>query len=228
MVHAVGPAGLVATAPIYKPALAVYPSDVRSVPLAPAEERVLRKLLDTGPCNAAAVKPRPLATRLLELGLVVELPPARGRKAAQLDLSEDGRRHAEGLPPEKVTLADLYREIRTLGARVDALAASLGKQTALEEPPATVTPDRFEQELARALRELDRRGRHGGLVPLPELRRALAKLGMSRSDFDEALLERERAFSIDLKVAHDGRQLADASDALRDPARGLLYYVVLR
>ena len=68
----------------------MYPSDVRSVPLAPAEERVLRKLLDGGPCSVAAVKPRPVAARLLELGLVMELPRARGRKVAQLELSDDG------------------------------------------------------------------------------------------------------------------------------------------
>lgn len=227
--HGHGDVGLV-----YKVGVGVYPSDVRSVPLAPAEERVLRKLLE-GPSSVGAAKARVVATRLVELGLVAELPRPRKTAEPRIELTEAGRREAERLPPVKVGLADLYREIRALREQVTALAQALergdgrasvpGDGAAAAEP---VTDERFDREMTGALRELDRRGRHGGLVPVPELRRALSTLGMSQAAFDRALLERERAFLIDLKVAHDRHKLPDAAEALDDPARGLLYYVVLR
>jgi DNA-binding MarR family transcriptional regulator len=208
---------------------------VRSVPLAPAEERVLRKLWKSGPSTVAAAKATAVAPRLVKMGLITELPAARKSAVRKIDLTDAGRRQAERLGPEKVTPADLYRELVAVRERLDALADSLSVTKAgasltsggSGEAPA-VDQARFERELQTALRELDRRGRHGGLVPVPELRRALAALGLSQRAFDEALLDRERAFVIDLKVAHDGRQLADAAEAVHDPGRGLLYYAVLR
>ena len=191
-----------------------------SLPLAPLEEKLLRKLWTSGPTTAKAARASAATVgRLVADGLVREAG-GTGKSAARLELTEAGRARADALPPEKPTLAWVARELSAIRQRLEALAGA--------EAPVAAPATGFDAALQAAIGDLDRRGRHGGLVPIPEVRRALAGLGLSHAAFDEALLERERAFEVDLKLANDPRAVADAAEGIRDPGRGLLYYVVRR
>lgn len=217
------------------------PKIVPSLALSLPEEKVVRKLCTSGPATAAQVKATPgLVKRLLELGLVSELLPETKRGKVKLALTEAGRAAAARLPKERVTQADLYREILALREQVQELKELLEPRP---QPAKAPTPEPltetsplgrsapladFTAALRAALGEIDRRGRHGGLVPLPEVRKALSGLGLSREAFDEALLEQERAFAVDLKTAHDPQSLVDREQGISDTGRGVLYYVVLR
>jgi hypothetical protein len=214
---------------------------VLSPSLSPSEEKVIRKLSKGGPATVKQLKASALMVKcLLELGLVSELLPETKRGAAKLVLTEAGGAAAARLPPEKVTQADLYREIVALRGQVSELKELLG---ALPLPTKAATPEPladtsslsraspltdFTAVLLGALGEIDRRGRHGGLVPIPEVRKALSGLGLSREAFDEALMEQERAFTVDLKAAHDPQSVVDREQGISDTGRGVLYYVVRR
>ena len=181
-----------------------------------------------------------LVKRLLEMGLVNELSAQKKGTKPKLTLTEAGRAAAQELPKERVTQVDLYREIIALRRQVSELKELfIARPTSLPAPTAappesTSAPGRapspadFAAALLAALGEIDRRGRHGGLVPLPELRKALSGLGLSREAFDEALLEQERAFTVDLKAVHDPQGLVDRDQGISDAGRGILYYVVRR
>jgi hypothetical protein len=86
----------------------------------------------------------------------------------------------------------------------------------------------FEAELLSVLGDLDRRERHAGMVPIPEVRAVFLQRGWTRSAFDEQLLRAERDFVVDLKIANDPARLAEPELAIEEPGRGHLQYVVLR
>jgi hypothetical protein len=86
----------------------------------------------------------------------------------------------------------------------------------------------FDSDLLELLGQLDRRGRHGGLVPIPDVRAAFLRRGWTRRAFDQRLLQAERDFVIDLKTANDPGRLAEPELAIEEPGRGHLQYVVLR
>jgi hypothetical protein len=217
------------------------PKIVPSASLTPSEEKVIRKLRKSGPATVTQLKAdAPLVKRLGELGLVSELLPDTKRGKVKLALTEAGLAAAARLPKERVTQVDLYREILALREQVEELKEILLPRPRLAKAPTPepladtspldqpATPADFAAALRAALGEIDRRGRHGGLVPLPEVRKALSGLGLSREAFDEALLEQERAFAVDLKTAHDPQSLVDREQGISDTGRGILYYVVLR
>jgi len=208
-----------------------------SLVLSPPEEKALRALWNRGPLSrgklgvdAATVR------RLMDAGWVNEFAPARKREAAKLALTEAGRGVAVRVPPVKPTLADLYRELtaaREEIAELRSLIGSRGASAAPSEPAAkaasaAVDPQAFLAALREALGEIDRRGRHGGLVPMGDVRRALAHLGLAREAFDAALLEQERVYAVDLKIANNPAKVKAPDDGIPIEGRGLLYYVVLR
>jgi hypothetical protein len=195
------------------------------------EHKLLRELLAarSPPTRAKLARgaAAPVLDRLVQMGLVRTLPAGKGR-AARFELSHEGRRCAEEITrryPARISLSMLYAEVLRIGDELEDLRTRLA-------PPAPKksagTNGNFERELRAALGELDRRGRYGGLVPIPELRRALAPLHLSREDFDRALLEQERAFAVDLKTAHDPTSIKDSDQAVWDEGRGWLYYAVAR
>lgn len=118
-------------------------------------------------------------------------------------------------------------------AALQKVALEGGQQhLSLPRPAAPRPVDGAEilPHLPGALRLLDARGRHGGLVPIPELRHAIQDRipGLTREAFDAGLIALERAFDIDLKIANDPRTLPGASDGIEVPGRGLIYYAVVR
>ena len=130
--------------------------------------------------------------------------------------------------PHKPTLADVYSLLEEVHHDVRGLRdLSRGAPWSLLPTPAAGPPD-LDALLQRTLREVNARGQHGGLVPLPALRRALSPQGVARTALDQALLQGERDRKIELKTANDPTMAPDAQDGLPVPGRGLLYYVVVR
>lgn len=84
-----------------------------------------------------------------------------------------------------------------------------------------------EQDIIAIVRELNRSGRHGGLVPISEIRGA-AKGHLSRSEVDALLLEMERKFILDLKIANDPRALSDGGASGIPRGQTVAYWVVVR
>lgn len=131
----------------------------------------------------------------------------------------------------KVTMADLAARIDELAARIEELTRLLGANTPAEAAPSPAPvrdAARFEDEILRVVRELDTRGRFGGMVPIPEARGVFLEAGWTREAFDRALVAAERDFVVDLKIANDPSRLARPELAIDDASRGLLQYVVAR
>ena len=127
----------------------------------------------------------------------------------------------------RTEIAQLRAEVRAGFADLRALILSLAESRNGER----VTPHDpivFRKALRAAVTEIDRRDRHDGIVPIGKLRRTLAHLGLNRTTFDAALLEEERAYIVDLKVANDPTRVRDPEEGIVIESRGLLYFVVLR
>ena len=110
---------------------------------------------------------------------------------------------------------------------VGAVREAIGERPKGAQPaPAEAVP--LDAAIAGAIRDADRLGRHGGLVPIPEVRRLVAeRTGATRAQFDAALLGLERQFRVDLKLANDARR-SDAAEGIEVPGRGLVYFVLAR
>lgn len=211
------------------------PVVLTSPPMKPEQQKLLVQLLK-GPKTEGQLRANAKDLQALldaDPSLVATEPVPVGRKAKpRFSLTAVGKREAEaivhapkpGKPevPARPTTKDLY--LLVLSVR-DELRAALARPAA---PPERHLPADFDETLRRTLQELNARGQHGGLVPLPELRRALAPLGVGRDALDRALLERQDARSLDLKTANDPSLAPDAADGIALPGRGLLYYVVVR
>lgn len=132
----------------------------------------------------------------------------------------------------KVTMADLAARIDELAARIEELTRLLGAKVTPAEAAPSPAPARdaarFEEEIVRVVRDLDTRGRFGGMVPIPEARGVFLEAGWTREAFDRALVAAERDFVVDLKIANDPSRLARPELAIDDASRGLLQYVVAR
>ncbi len=121
--------------------------------------------------------------------------------------------------------ADLA-ELRTL---LTTLVASSKNNAALKAVSAVpFDPIVFRKALRTTISEIDRRDHHDGLVPIGKVRRTLAYLGLDRPTFDAALLEEERAYTVDLKVANDPTRVKEPEGGISVEGRGLLYFVVIR
>ena len=127
----------------------------------------------------------------------------------------------------RTEIAQLRAEVRAgfadLRALIIALAESRNGERVTPHDPIV-----FRKALRAAVTEIDRRDRHDGIVPIGKLRRTLAHLGLNRATFDAALLEEERAYIVDLKVANDPTRIKDPDEGIVIEGRGLLYFVVLR
>ena len=138
--------------------------------------------------------------------------------------------------PSAATVDQVQALLRELEARllerikeqvVGAVREVIGEQpTGAHPAPAATEP--IDSAIAGAIRDADRLGRHGGLVPIPEVRRLVAeRTGATRAQFDAALLGLERQFRVDLKLANDARR-SDAAEGIEVPGRGLVYFVLAR
>jgi hypothetical protein len=115
-------------------------------------------------------------------------------------------------------------------AALEAPAVAPGAASALAPPPPAADPAALRQAIVAAIGDLDARGRLGGLVPIPELRRELVARGVTAAaaEVTAALEDLERAWTIDLSVAQAPTQVAERAAGIERPGRGLLYYVARR
>jgi len=126
-------------------------------------------------------------------------------------------------------VSELEQRIALLERTVRELTARAHHET--PAPPAAALPQApapagLEGDVFDVIRSLDREGRLDGLVPIPWLRRRFPSA--HKLQLDRALLELERGFRIDLKIANDPLAVEAAGDGILHPARGLLYYAVVR
>ncbi len=215
----------------------------------PPEEKLLRALWAKGPLTRGQARAdADTVRRLIATNLVEELPPSRKRAAPKLALTDAGRDAASKLPPAKPTQADLFRQLAALREELADLrqfvTARLGAGPPAPEPPAAAPPasehpatpgsadsnslDHVGKQVREAVIALDRTERLGGLVPIPQLRRALRDTRLHGAAFDDTMLALEEQFVIDLKVANDPHRLDDCDEGIDTPGRGLLYFVVAR
>ncbi len=126
--------------------------------------------------------------------------------------------------PRAATLEDLQALEARLNQKLDQIAQQLLAPQVQSKPGAN--GKQVEAVIPAAIRQADQQGRHGGLVPIPEVRRlVLQQTGATRAQFDQALLAMERDFRVDLKIADDARR-ADAPEGIQVPGRGLVYYAL--
>lgn len=165
--------------------------------------------------------------------------PAAGAKGAKVAKKVVAARKPKAV---RVTLGSLSEQVATLAAEVSTMSAALASLVAhlsstspaladaqLVAPPvADVDYESFETDLLATMGVLDRSGRHAGLIPVPELRIAFLERGWVRAAFDERLLQAERDFIVDLKVADDPLTLANPDLAIQERGRGYLQYAVAR
>jgi hypothetical protein len=140
-----------------------------------------------------------------------------------------------------LTAADLAASEARILARIDLLARKLGVDLSLQptehadapiaapaptHPAPAAVSAAVSAGILAAIREADLAGRHGGLVPIPEVRKlAAARTGVSRDRFDSALLALERDLRVDLKIANDPNR-PDAEEGIRVNGRGLVYFAL--
>jgi hypothetical protein len=124
----------------------------------------------------------------------------------------------------------LQEELKTIeqSLRSDNNDAPMSTVDPIASSVLSFDPVAFRKALRTAVPEINRRDRHDGLVPIGKIRRMLAYLGLNRSTFDAALLEEERAYIVDLKIANDPTRVKDPEEGISIEGRGLLYFVVLR
>ena len=125
-------------------------------------------------------------------------------------------------------LATIAQTLATLVAHVSPKSAAVLDAESVDQPIAPVDYESFETDLLATMGTLDRSGRHAGLIPVPELRIAFLERGWARAAFDERLLQAERDFIVDLKVADDPLTLANPDLAIQERGRGYLQYAVAR
>ncbi len=143
--------------------------------------------------------------------------------------------------------ANLVARLDAIKTRLDALAP-LPAETAPEPRPATPEPrpatpeprpaaaakdppsESLKTAILAAVAMLDRKHRHGGMVPIPALRRELRVGGDLSTDeeVNAALLTLEREYSIDLLVAQSPTTVPDRAAGIERPGKGLAYYVAPR
>ncbi len=215
--------------------------------LEPNEILVLCALRDGARRPAEIKRPgaaaRNAALRTLEGAGLVEA--RKEGRAILLALTADGARVSADLvaPPapaaprsragsSEVVLGQILGALDALRQAVARIEARLDAQFAPVAPspprPAAVEQREVRGAILSALRELDARHRFGGLVPIPELRRALAPHGFAPTAVDGALEALEQDFVIDLNVAQAPTQVSESAAGILRPGRGLLYYVARR
>jgi hypothetical protein len=217
---------------VYRPRVILSPEDLALL----AQVKAAKKL-------APDDSNRALFAGLLARGLVKEGSAGRGAaKHAVYSLAPEGTKalkppKAQPKPraqkPAPVTGAELAALEARLLARIDLLARALGVELGASTrgqpvPAPVVATEAFSAAVHGAIRDVDLAGRHGGLVPIPELRKLVAlRTGATREQFDLALLSLERDFKVDLKIANYPTR-PDAAEGIRVQGRGLVYFALAK
>src|SRR5260370_19080976 len=118
------------------------------------------------------------------------------------------------------SLADIEALEARLSRKLDQIVELLAPHP---QSKSGATGKQIEAAIPAAIRQADQQGRHGGLVPIPEVRRlVLQQTGATRAPVDHALLAMERDFHLHLKIADDPRR-PDAPEGIQVPARRPVY-----
>src|SRR5262245_36470141 len=129
------------------------------------EIRALSKLT-AGPASAGSLRlTAEQVSALAAEGLVVTRPGRRGTVMLEITLAGRERAAAAPPPPAKKLSTD---------ARLQRIEEILGKILERLPPPAPARPlGEVKQVLMATIADLDSARRYGGLVPIPEIRRAV-------------------------------------------------------
>jgi hypothetical protein len=180
------------------------PAGLRSLNSGNVEE-VLARLAARGFLETLTRGKRP--TYQLTTAVANALKPPRPQKPAR----------------KAASLADIEALEARLSRKLDQIVELLAPHP---QSKSGANGKQIEAAIPAAIRQADQQGRHGGLVPIPEVRRlVLQQTGATRAQFDQALLAMEREFRVDLKIADDPRR-ADAPEGIQVPGRGLVYYAL--
>ncbi|MBI5535180.1 MAG: hypothetical protein HY898_20805 [Deltaproteobacteria bacterium] len=109
--------------------------------------------------------------------------------------------------------------------KLAALEPRLHTRLSSHDNPALVAEDPAARVLA-AIQEIDRAQRLDGIVPLHLVRAQLADI--PALSLDRVLVDLERQYRIDLKIANDPKTVSQPDSGIRLPGRGLAYYAALR
>lgn len=215
----------------------------------PEQEQLLSRLRTffPGPVLESRLSGVPPAQRaavleeLVCLGLVeVVAPIGRGRKPRYV-LTAQGREEAKRLalkPPPKApprpTVKSLAGRVDELAARLDGLERRMGQLEARPRAPRAAPQagadepsyEAFRHLAREAYEQFDRAGQTLGLVPIPDLRRAL-DARVPRGAFDTHLLRLHQEGVVDLMPHHHPASLTEERrrDALQHTSAGLLYFL---
>jgi hypothetical protein len=174
------------------------------------------------------------AEALVALGFAEIHKDRDGRRTIRL--TEKGRGAKEQLRAPRRKMANL-EDLRALEERVVLRVAAL-LDTKLQEleprlrtmPPAhkpeVVVVDGLGSRVLSAIQELDEAQHLDGIVPIASLRNVLCD--MPAALLNQSLIELERQYRIDLKIANDPATVPAPESGLRLPGRGLAYYVAVR
>jgi hypothetical protein len=211
----------------------------------PDVARVLRKLRDRA--GRSELKPAGLtkatAATFAEAGylrLVLD-----GKKTL-VELLDKGREHLEALekqqalapkpekakarpkaPPQAQALAVIQDKLDEVLMRLGRIEAAVVRKADGSESAHADLPS-VKKVLLDTIAELDAARRYGGLVPIPEIRKAVEDHDFSDETVTTALEELEQEYVIDLNVAQASTAVADRRAGIERPGRGLLYYVARR
>ncbi len=137
-------------------------------------------------------------------------------------------------PDEELISATAARVVAALApqlARIEAKLDALGVAAPATRSVAPVLDDAtIKRKVLEAVRALDLLDPLRGMVPIPHLRTALRKDGVSAPDaaVNDALFALEREKAVDLLIAQSPNTVADRAAGIEPPGRGLVYYVALR
>jgi hypothetical protein len=112
-----------------------------------------------------------------------------------------------------------------IDTKLAALEPRLRAMPSAQEPQVVLVDDLGRRVLC-AIQEIDQAQRLDGIVPLHLLRAQLGDVpGLL---LDRALVDLERQYRIDLKIANDPCAVSCPNSGIRLPGRGLAYYAALR
>lgn len=211
----------------------------------PADAIRLRRILDKGgradlkAANLTKGTAGPFAEKdYLRLVLdrkktVVELTE-HGRQAlkdfddeqARLPKAEKPKARGRG-PSQSDALAGVARQIEEVIARLVRIEAALVAKPN-GRPASDLDLPTIKELLLRTIADLDSSRRYGGLVPIPEIRKAVEAHRIPDDAVTNALEELEKDYVIDLNIAQASTAVADRKAGIERPGRGLLYYVARR
>lgn len=172
---------------------------------------------------------------LVGRGLVRQHTGRDGRRMVQL--TAEGRQHKAELqaklPPRRgASLQDLLALEQRLLVRIerllDARLAGLEPRLPTMPPPhvQAAAAEQLADRVLAAIQQLDLRQQLDGIVPLRALRAHLADV--SATVLDRELVNLERQYRIDLKIANDPSTVPEPESGIRMPGRGLAYFAALR